>query len=66
VADTEQAATTFVENVSAIGQKLSKLHDENRRMRMLLAQAALFVAMQPENRFRNKWLKEVEEVTEHV
>jgi hypothetical protein len=53
----------FAENVQAIDTNLTRLADENRRMKSLLAQAALFIACQQPNRFREKWLEEVEELT---
>lgn len=52
----------FAENVTAIDTNLTRMADENKRMRRLLSQVALFVACQPENPYRTRWLKEVEEV----
>jgi hypothetical protein len=55
-------AEKFAENVTAIDTNLTRLADENRRMKSLLAQAALFIACQQENSFRRKWLADAEEI----
>lgn len=53
----------FTENVKAIDTNLTRLADENRRMRNLLTEVALLVACQPESRNRDRWLKEAEELS---
>jgi len=64
--DLEEIAADMQQNLTRIDTRIDRLADENKRMRSLLAQAALFIACQPENRFRAKWLKEVEELCQHV
>lgn len=63
----EHAALTekMTGQISDIGERIDRLQRDNRAMIRLLSQAALFVAMQPENAFRRKWLEEVERLT-HV
>ena len=63
MADLEQAAAELSASIESIDAKLDKVIADNRRMRSLLSQAALFIAMQPANRFRERWLKDVEELT---
>lgn len=60
--DIAEAATELQQNLDSIDRGLDKIAADNRRMRSLLSQAALFIACQPENPFRAKWLKEVEEL----
>lgn len=61
-ASMEQVAAEMQQNLTAIDRRIDKLNEDNKRMRSLLSQAALFIACQPENAFRAKWLKEVEEL----
>lgn len=61
--DLEQQAAEISQSLTSIDERIDKLATDNRAMRRLLSQAALFVAMQPKNPFRAKWLKEVEELT---
>lgn len=58
----ERTAAQFAADVKAIDQRLEKFQSDNRKMLSLLSQAALFIACQPENRFRAKWLQEVQEL----
>lgn len=53
----------FERDIAAVDRIRDQMAEDNRRMRRLLSQVSLFVACQPENAFRNKWLKEVEELT---
>lgn len=53
---------SFQENVTAIDSRLTKLADENRRMKRLLNEVALLVACQPESRQCLRWLQELEEL----
>lgn len=55
-----EVSQKFAADVAVIGENIDKLYEENRQMRRLLSQVALFVAMQPENTFRRKWLAEVD------
>lgn len=48
--------------IASIDSGIDRIIADNKRMRSLLSQAALFIACQPENPFRAKWLKEVEEL----
>jgi hypothetical protein len=52
----------FAENVKSIDTNLTRLADENRRLRALLAEVALLVACQPQSRHTERWLKEAEEL----
>lgn len=65
MADLEHGIAKLADSIAAIDTQIDKVIIDNRRMRALLSQAALFVAMQPPNRFRERWLKDVEELT-HV
>jgi hypothetical protein len=56
-------ADQFAENVKSIDTNLTRLADENRRMRVLLAEVALLVACQPQSRHTERWLKEAEELS---
>lgn len=58
----ERVTADLQENLDSIDSGLDRIAADNRRMRSLLSQAALFIACQPENAFRAKWLKEVEEL----
>ena len=58
----EELTAKMQEDIARIDHNIDRLHDENKRMRSLLSQAALFIACQPENAFRTKWLKAVEEL----
>lgn len=58
-----EVPASFADDIAAIDRARDKLAEDNRKMRRLLAQVTLFVACQPENHFRNKWLKEAEELT---
>jgi len=60
--ETQEVIAQFQGDVTAIGQRIDKLAADNRRMLALLSQAALFIACQPPNRFRTKWLEEVQEL----
>lgn len=48
--------------IASIDSGIDRIIADNKRMRSLLSQAALFIACQPENAFRAKWLKEVEDL----
>lgn len=63
--DIEQQAAEISQSLTSIDDRIDRLATDNRAMRRLLSQAALFVAMQPTNPFRQKWLEEVERLT-HV
>jgi hypothetical protein len=52
----------FAENVRAIDTNLTRLKDENYRLRQLVSDAYLLVACQPENRHTAKWLQEAKEL----
>lgn len=58
----EHAVADMSATITHIDTQLGRLAADNKRMRSLLSQAALFVAMQPSNRFRDNWLKEVMEL----
>lgn len=60
--DIERVAADLQHNLDRIDSNLDRISADNKRMRSLLSQAALFIACQPENSFRAKWLKEVEEL----
>lgn len=63
--DLEQQSIALTEQIKSIDEGIDRIAADNRAMRRLLSQAALFVAMQPTNPFRQKWLEEVERLT-HV
>lgn len=65
MSDLEQQAAEISQSLTSIDERIDRLAADNRAMIRLLSQAALFVAMQPENAFRRKWLEEVERLT-HV
>ena len=62
MADITEAALQMQGDLRIIDQRLDRLQANNRKMLSLLSQAALFIACQPENRFRTKWLQEVQEL----
>jgi hypothetical protein len=53
---------SFQDNVAAIDTNLTRLAEENRRMRRLLSEVALLVACQPDSPYCRKWLQEFEEL----
>jgi len=58
--DLASQAAAMSADIKKIDESIDRLVEHNKRMRALLAQAALFIACQPENRFRAKWLKDAE------
>lgn len=63
MSDLEQKAIELNQQLTSIDEGLDRIAADNRTMRRLLSQAALFIAMQPTNAFRQKWLEEVERLT---
>jgi hypothetical protein len=55
-------ADQFTENVQAIDTNLTRLKNDNERLRRLVAEAYLLVACQPDNRHCARWLNEAEEL----
>lgn len=50
--------------IASIDSGVDRIIADNKRMRSLLSQAALFIVCQPgESALRTKWLKEVEELS---